>query len=755
MVMDTTHDIFGRRSLVTLAMCLVAVYAGQDQATAESSHPHLQAVILTAAGDSQVLPARRTMRSAKTTPVSNDAAAELAAEAAIAQLAGNYPFSTGEESGDFRAEANFQGDPYSAEAQEAPVEVHHYRPRFHSHPRMAGHRNPFHRADPEGTQGTEGSSEAGASEGHVQDVIHSIQSMLSTGEFRQATNGSTPSANIEIGTPPKKLYVILDTGSDKLVAKTWATIKHELKMVDGGIDDSVMPSPTVYAHNSSSTYVHLYMPKGKMPTRSDYSDPSARVDGLNKVPKRGYIAYGSGIAITEEGLDVVGVGGRQLPHFPLSEIAADSLSMLHTKQGISGILGLQHMKNKTLGQSVFTSMRHTGQMQAFGYCRGNDNDGTFIWGDKSTEGHEIPVIGQIHWALPLGMVRMTKGASTAQPSNEAPAGHRAHHHQSDEIVINGKDSGSDSQSSDGGGGDGAAAASGETQEPMRHARAPSMRWDMMPDPTHEGEAEGEREGSWEASSLAEKNGQPDEESGGITESSQTSSGGGDPDLKKEISDILGDVINKIVDKIEHRTQHKAAPAEEVTSKMVCGEGQSCAAIIDTGSNIIAGFSYSVRLRLASQRVFDLRSSSLRVDLCGRHSQVVRTNLVKRAARTIIEKYYQKLTLDFDTNKKICEEVADIPSKRLRNKIAGFVTHLMKRLETQTIRGISLKLQEEARERRMDTIPTVSCLALPQIDICKDTELMLASLDFTDVSGTVVTDLSDQRPKKYDNKYNRN
>jgi hypothetical protein len=386
----------------------------------------------------------------------------------------------------------------------------------------------------------------------------------------------------------------LDTGSDKLVAKTWATIKHELKMVDGGIDDSVMPSPTVYAHNSSSTYVHLYMPKGKMPTRSDYSDPSARVDGLNKVPKRGYIAYGSGIAITEEGLDVVGVGGRQLPHFPLSEIAADSLSMLHTKQGISGILGLQHMKNKTLGQSVFTSMRQNGQMQAFGYCRGNDNDGTFIWGDKSTEGHEIPVIGQIHWALPLGMVRMTKGASTAQPSNEAPAGHRAHHHQSDEIVINGKDSGSDSQSSDGGGGDGAAAASGETQEPMRHARAPSMRWDMMPDPTHEGEAEGEREGSWEASSLAEKNGQPDEESGGITESSQTSSGGGDPDLKKEISDILGDVINKIVDKIEHRTQHKAAPAEEVTSKMVCGEGQSCAAIIDTGSNIIAGPSMALR-----------------------------------------------------------------------------------------------------------------------------------------------------------------
>ena len=33
------------------------------------------------------------------------------------------------------------------------------------------------------------------------------------------------------------------------------------------------------------------------------------------------------------------------------------------------------------------------------------------------------------------------------------------------------------------------------------------------------------------------------------------------------------------------------------------------------------FTYSVRLRLASQRVLDLRLSSLMVDLCGRHSQV--------------------------------------------------------------------------------------------------------------------------------------
>ena len=64
----------------------------------------------------------------------------------------------------------------------------------------------------------------------------------------------------------------------------------------------------------------------------------------------------------------------------------------------------------------------------------------------------------------------------------------------------------------------------------------------------------------------------------------------------------------------------------------------------------------------------------------------------QASRVIIEKYYSRLTLDFATNKRIAEDVAIIPSKRLRNKIAGFTTHLMKRIQRGPVRGISLKLQ---------------------------------------------------------------
>jgi len=95
--------------------------------------------------------------------------------------------------------------------------------------------------------------------------------------------------------------------------------------------------------------------------------------------------------------------------------------------------------------------------------------------------------------------------------------------------------------------------------------------------------------------------------------------------------------------------------------------------------------------------------------------------VKKAAKIIVEKYYTKLTLDFQTNKRICTEVAVIPSKRLRNKIAGFVTHLMKRISRGPVRGISLKLQEIERERRENIIPDTSFLVQLTTDTVVDQE----------------------------------
>merc|ERR1712150_71073 len=77
---------------------------------------------------------------------------------------------------------------------------------------------------------------------------------------------------------------------------------------------------------------------------------------------------------------------------------------------------------------------------------------------------------------------------------------------------------------------------------------------------------------------------------------------------------------------------------------------------------------------------------------------VSTKTVKRASRALIEKYYGKLTKDFHTNKRILDDVSVIQTKRLRNKIAGYTTHLMKRIGKGPVRGISLRLQEEEREK---------------------------------------------------------
>ncbi|CDO74806.1 hypothetical protein BN946_scf185001.g54 [Trametes cinnabarina] len=112
---------------------------------------------------------------------------------------------------------------------------------------------------------------------------------------------------------------------------------------------------------------------------------------------------------------------------------------------------------------------------------------------------------------------------------------------------------------------------------------------------------------------------------------------------------------------------------------------------------------------------------------------VRTKTTKRASRVLIEKYYPRLTLDFHTNKRIIDEV------RLRNKIAGFTTHLMKRIQRGPVRGISFKLQEEERERKDNYVPEVSALdiTVTPLEIDPDTKDLLHSLNFDAIPHSVV------------------
>jgi len=56
---------------------------------------------------------------------------------------------------------------------------------------------------------------------------------------------------------------------------------------------------------------------------------------------------------------------------------------------------------------------------------------------------------------------------------------------------------------------------------------------------------------------------------------------------------------------------------------------------------------------------------------------VRTALVKRTARKLLEMYPNQFTDSFEENKKIVSQLIDVKSKKLRNQVAGYITHLIK------------------------------------------------------------------------------
>jgi small subunit ribosomal protein S17e len=67
---------------------------------------------------------------------------------------------------------------------------------------------------------------------------------------------------------------------------------------------------------------------------------------------------------------------------------------------------------------------------------------------------------------------------------------------------------------------------------------------------------------------------------------------------------------------------------------------------------------------------------------------VRSALVKRTARKLLEMYPDVFTGDFEHNKRVVSQLIEYKSKKLRNQIAGYITHLV---------NASLKRRAKVRE----------------------------------------------------------
>ena len=72
---------------------------------------------------------------------------------------------------------------------------------------------------------------------------------------------------------------------------------------------------------------------------------------------------------------------------------------------------------------------------------------------------------------------------------------------------------------------------------------------------------------------------------------------------------------------------------------------------------------------------------------------VRTETVKRAARELIERFPEKFTNEYEANKAAVNEVMKAPSKKLRNRIAGYVTRLKM---TDAHRATLMQMSPEAQ-----------------------------------------------------------
>lgn len=82
---------------------------------------------------------------------------------------------------------------------------------------------------------------------------------------------------------------------------------------------------------------------------------------------------------------------------------------------------------------------------------------------------------------------------------------------------------------------------------------------------------------------------------------------------------------------------------------------------------------------------------------------VRLSYIKATARELVRLYPDRFSANFDENKIPVMELTDINSKHVRNRVAGYITRLMRRAREEIERDrVEVEAEEKAAfESKMD------------------------------------------------------
>lgn len=107
---------------------------------------------------------------------------------------------------------------------------------------------------------------------------------------------------------------------------------------------------------------------------------------------------------------------------------------------------------------------------------------------------------------------------------------------------------------------------------------------------------------------------------------------------------------------------------------------------------------------------------------------IRGRSIKRAARSVVEKYFSRINADFENNLTVVMDTTITQNKKIRNQLAGYITHLYKLIQNGNSKGLYIKSHEEEKERKESFIPQVGILDKDKFEVDKVTYEMLENYE---------------------------